>query len=256
MSEKKIRKRKAFSGKTLVLLSAAGLLLLGSTVGSARAALTYYSENYVAGVEMSSIGITLLENGTEAGVRNYDKNGAWMTSTEELLKNLSGENEKIVPGKHYEEKLTVKNSGNIDSYVRVIVTAGWRDKEGKNVPVTTLDPNLIDLHVTEENGWTEDPDGRTDERKIWYLNRELKAGESVDFSDYLRLRPEIQNQMTEKVEQQPDGTAIHVFSYAYDGYEFRVNISAEAVQTHNGADAVKSAWGVDLSRVMAGAEKK
>ena len=55
------KKKNRFPKKTALLLGAAALLLLGSTVGSTRAALTYYSENYVAGVEMSSIGITLLE---------------------------------------------------------------------------------------------------------------------------------------------------------------------------------------------------
>ena len=40
------RKKKSFPVKPALLLGAAGLLLLGSTVGSTRAALTYYSENY------------------------------------------------------------------------------------------------------------------------------------------------------------------------------------------------------------------
>ena len=38
---------------TVALLSASVVLLAGSTVGSARAALTYYSENYGAQVEVS-----------------------------------------------------------------------------------------------------------------------------------------------------------------------------------------------------------
>ena len=44
-----------------------GRAFAGKHGGSTRAALTYYSENYVAGVEMSSIGLTLLENGTKVG---------------------------------------------------------------------------------------------------------------------------------------------------------------------------------------------
>ena len=77
------KKKNRFPKKTALLLGAAALLLLGSTVGSTRAALTYYSENYVAGVEMSSIGITLLENDKTVGARNYDKNGEWMVEKEE-----------------------------------------------------------------------------------------------------------------------------------------------------------------------------
>ena len=50
------KKKRAIPKKTALLLGLVAVLLLGSTVGSTRAALTYYSENYVAGVEMSSIG--------------------------------------------------------------------------------------------------------------------------------------------------------------------------------------------------------
>ena len=86
-----------------------------------------------------------------------------------------------MPGKHYEEKLTVSNSGNIDSYVRLIVTKRWLDKEKKEVPATTLDPGLIELHVPDGSGWVEDESARTQERSIWYLNGILKAGEAKDF---------------------------------------------------------------------------
>lgn len=243
------KKKNRFPKKTALLLGAAALLLLGSTVGSTRAALTYYSENYVAGVEMSSIGITLLENGKTVGARNYDKNGEWMETGGELLGDLLKDGELLVPGKHYDEQLEVRNSGNIDSYVRVIVTKSWTDKEGNEVPVTTLDPNLIDLHVTEANGWAEDTSARTAERSIWYLNGALKAGESVDFADYLSIAPAIRDMMTESVEQSGNATT-YTYTYDYDGYSFRVGISAEAVQTHNAADAVKSAWGVDISDVI------
>ena len=246
------KKKKAFPKKTALLLGAAALLLLGSTVGSTRAALTYYSENDVAGVEMSSIGITLLENDEIVAARDYDKNGAWkVTEDGTLLGALTDEN--IVPGKHYEERLTVKNSGNIDSYVRVIVTKRWIDKEGGEVPKTTLDPQLIDLHVLD--GWTEDQTAATPERSIWYQNSVLKAGESADFSDYLRISPEIRDKMTVTKEQN-NGVSTYTYSYDYDGYSFRVSVAVEAVQTHNGADAVKSAWGVNISDVIANVSGK
>ena len=99
------KKKNRFPKKTALLLGAAALLLLGSTVGSTRAALTYYSENYVAGVEMSSIGITLLENGKTVGARNYDKNGEWMVTGGELLGDLLKDGELLVPGKPYDEQL-------------------------------------------------------------------------------------------------------------------------------------------------------
>ena len=57
------KKKIPFRLVTSVLLSASAVLLIGSTVGSARAALTYYSENYGAQVTVSNIGVSLLENG-------------------------------------------------------------------------------------------------------------------------------------------------------------------------------------------------
>ena len=44
---------------TLLLGAAAGILLLSSAIGSTKAALTYFSENYTAQVEMKDIGVTL-----------------------------------------------------------------------------------------------------------------------------------------------------------------------------------------------------
>lgn len=56
------KKKKSFPKKPALVLTAAALLLVGSTVGSTRAALTYYSENYSAQMNMQSIGVSLLEN--------------------------------------------------------------------------------------------------------------------------------------------------------------------------------------------------
>ena len=34
--------------------------------------------------------------------------------------------------------------------------------------------------------------------------------------------------------------------YEYDGYRFYIEAEADAVQTHNAQEAIKSAWGVDV----------
>ena len=62
------------------MLALAVALLLGSTIGSTRAALTYYSENYVAEITVSQIGVSLLENGQVVSSRDYEKN-QWKVST-------------------------------------------------------------------------------------------------------------------------------------------------------------------------------
>ena len=36
-------------------------------------------------------------------------------------------------------------------------------------------------------------------------------------------------------------------TYRYDGVTFNLEAQADAVQTHNAKDAIKSAWGVDVN---------
>lgn len=68
------KKKKSFPKKPALVLTAAALLLVGSTVGSTRAALTYYSENYSAQMNMQSIGVSLLENDKVVSSRDYVSN--------------------------------------------------------------------------------------------------------------------------------------------------------------------------------------
>ena len=58
-----MRKRRKLWAKPALLFPLSAVLLLMSTVGSTRAALTYYSDNYGVQVEVAGIGVTLLENG-------------------------------------------------------------------------------------------------------------------------------------------------------------------------------------------------
>ena len=85
------KKRMPLGGLTVALLSASVVLLAGSTVGSARAALTYYSENYGAQVEVSNIGVSLVENDKVISKRDYASNGKWDEATGDLLTGLKEE---------------------------------------------------------------------------------------------------------------------------------------------------------------------
>lgn len=238
------KRKKKIPKKSVLLLSAAVVLLLGSTIGSTRAALTYYSDTYVAGMDLSSIGVSLLENGKEVSKRVYLDEGEWDEEEGTLLDGFLAEGEKLVPGKQYTEELSVMNSGNIDSYVRVTITKRWLDKEGNDVPVTTLDPSLIDINYTLGNGWVEDQSASTPERDVLYYQGIMTPGQEVVFADSLRIDPDICKNLTKIV----DGNTV-TYSYEYDGYSFEISADVDAVQTHNAADAIKSAWGVDASMV-------
>lgn len=241
------KKRMPLGGLTVALLSASVVLLAGSTVGSARAALTYYSENYGAQVEVSNIGVSLVENGSVVRSRDYTSNGKWeekSTTDNKLLTALSKNNTKIIPGEKYDEELTVKNSGTIDTYVRVILKKSWINEKGEKD--TTLSPNLINLNLLLDGKWMIDESASTSERTILYYTEPLKSG---DETDPLSNKISIDSSIATKVKQdvtEKDGYKTITTTYAYDGYNFQLEAEADAVQTHNAQDAIKSAWGVDV----------
>lgn len=237
------KKKFPFRVTTAVLLSVSAVLLIGSTVGSTRAALTYYSENYGAEVTVSNIGVSLLENGETVSRRDYDSNGEWNETSGALLADL--QEETIVPGKEYDEALAVSNSGSIDSYVRVILNKSWTDSEGSTDP--NLSPELIDLNLLTDNGWIIDEDASTAERTILYYTNILPAGDTTPaLSDTVRIDPAVADKVTEDVATDENGYKTITFTYAYDGYTFELEAEVNAVQTHNAQDAIKSAWGVDV----------
>lgn len=106
---------------TYILLALAAVLLLMSGVGSTRAALTYFSENYTAEITVNRIGVSLTENGNVVSHSNYGEDNNWDTVNGSLLTGmLDRENgEKLILNKQYPEALAVVNSGSIDTYVRV-----------------------------------------------------------------------------------------------------------------------------------------
>jgi len=238
----KRKKKCSFPKVTVLLLAASAVLLVGSGVGSARAALTYYSENYSVQMNMQSIGVSLVENDQVVSSRDYADADKWEGTTEgSLLSNLLGEDEKFTPGKKYDEAISVTNSGNIDTFVRVIITKSWQDANGgKN---TSLDPQLIELNYLTDNGWVVAEDQSTTERTVLYYTKALPVGESTPaLSDTLRINESIASEVNKTVK---DNTI--TYTYKYDGYTFHLDAEVDAVQTHNAKDAIKSAWGVDVN---------
>lgn len=229
---------------TWLLLGLAAVLLLGSAVGSTRAALTYYSENYVAEITVSQIGVSLLENGEVVCSRDYD-NSEWRVSSNGsgangvLLSRMLEPEEKLALNKKYEERLAVRNSGSIDTYVRVRIYRYWM-KDGRKL--TTLAPDLIDLHFINEDLWVKNPNETAECTELFYRNI-LRSGEETEaLTDTIRIDGSLANEA--RVET--NGNTITTV-YKYDGVEFHVDVEVDAVQTHNAADAIRSAWGVEAS---------
>lgn len=230
---------------TYGLLVLAVILLAGSAIGSTRAAITYYSDNYTAEITVSQIGVSLLENGETVSSRNYN-NSEWKIDTNNgstaggaLLTDMLAENEKLALNRKYDEKLSVKNSGSIDEYVRVRVYRYWM-KDGKKV--TTLAPDLIDLNFVNSDVWVQGPAASTECVEFFHKGFLPSGEESVPFADTIRIDGKVASEARTEVDEAA-GTVTTV--YKYDGVEFHVDVEVDAVQTHNAQEAIKSAWGVD-----------
>lgn len=237
-------KRRLFM-RSALLFAASAALLLASTVGSTRAALTYYSD-YELQVTVPSIGISLLENEKVVSHRNYVDDHWSSDGTGSLLSGILEEGETLKPGKRYAEELRVSNSGSIDTYVRVILCRSWKDANGNKD--TTLTPALIGLELKDGDGWMMDETASTPERIVLYYVRPLAPGESTPtFCDAVRIDPMIATKVIKNKTTDANGNKVITTSCAYDGYQFSLEAEVDAVQTHSAAEAVKSAWGIDVA---------
>ncbi len=154
--------------------------------------------------------------------------------------------EKLILDKKYDEKLAVKNSGSIDEYVRVTVQHYWADKETGD-KLSKLDPSKIQIDFTND-GWTEDKSAETTERNVFYYNSILKKGQtSTDFTDKISISGDIAAIVGQTSQTDDNGLTTITTTYEYDGAQFVLEATVDAVQTHNAKDAIKSAWGVDVN---------
>ena len=246
---KKIIRSPFFTGALLLI---ALVLLAFGTVGGARAALTIQSDIYDSQIRLGTISAALLENGKV--ISSDGQRG-------DILTGLVKEGESFQIGKTYDTVLTVKNtagadeaSGGIAEYARVSVykywvnpqgkklTNGWIDGEGgKKV---YLDPALIDLHLVTGSGWTVDTDASTRERTVLYYGSILNPGQSTTpFADSLTVKSDVLKYVTVTQTAGADGSMKTIYTYAYNGLGFVVEVQIDAVQTHNSGQAKISAWG-------------
>ena len=234
------------------IVIAAFILMAGtflfSAFGATRAALIT-SDIYDSKFEMYDIGVTLNENGTPIAWRFYNgKDRDWVVNKETSL--FASLNE-VRYGTQYPELLSVRNSGQIDEYVRVTIYKYWLDKDGNKNPA--MDPDLIDLHLlTGDNNWIEDTNYSTKERTVLYYALPLKGTKSVnggetttDFADSMMLDEDIKNYVKQETTDYDatSGYTIITTEYIYDGCTFCIDVEVDAVQTHNAEDAALSAWG-------------
>lgn len=239
---------------TIALFAVAATLLTFSVVGSSRAALTYFSETYGAQVSMFDIGVTLVENDFEVDQdiswRDYlQHDDQWNKNTGELVLELTKQtDDELQLGHKYKEELRVKNSGNINEYVRVTLYKYWEKKNeatGAFEKAPELDSSLIDLHLITGNGWRIDDGSTTEERTVLYYDPVLAPGDLTPaFTDTLEVQDEgIEALVTTKESTDANGNTVIETIYTYNDTKFIIKADVDAVQDHNDWDAKMSAWG-------------
>lgn len=212
---------------TIVLFALAALLLGFGGINAIQAAPRIESADYRAQVQLSNINVAVTENGS---VKDEQ---------EELLADMltrAGDTELKI-GKAYDEVLAVRNTRRpsstnegegIPEYVRVSVYRYWTDGNGKAV---NLNPEYIKLNFLTDNGWTIDEAASTPERTVLYYKDIVEVdGETTPFVDKVTIDSAVTTQISGG-------------DYDYENYDFHVKVTADAVQTHNGAEAMNSAWG-------------
>lgn len=226
---------------TMAVFGAAVVLLLFSSVGGARAALTYYSENHMTEIQTQTIDVELRENGNSVPM-NSDN------SAKGLLQGLVPEGEKFQIGEAYPESLSVRNTGEIDQYVRVTIYKYWVDEKGNKVK--DVYPDYIELtpdqKVSGTDGWWVDEDASTQERTVLYYKKPLAGSasgstgerETTPFATQLKVNADVGKIVTQ------NGDSV---SFDYQGLKFQVRVDVDALQTHNAEDAILSSWGKNVT---------
>lgn len=219
---------------TVLLFAIAISLLVFSSVGGARAALTYgtAASAYEMDIGMMSASIGLYENGSA------------VSGT--LLADFGESDGTVIPGKSYPEELYVVNSsisdlqnGQVDEYIRVVIYSYWVDENGEKAP--ELEPSFIEPHILGGN-WIEDTAESTAERTVLYYSKPVAPGSATaPFMDTLMVKEDVLYTVTQT------GTSTTLTTFFYDGKQICLEVEADAVQTHHGEDAILSAWGRSVS---------
>ncbi len=231
---------------TVAIILAISLLTL-TTVAGASAVPNQQSGEYQTDMQMLNIAVSI-EESTDGTTWSTVASEAGKTGT--AFSSLSGKQFDV--GETYKDQFRISNSGKIDEYVRVVIYKYWVDAKGEKD--FTGNADMIELVVPANSGWILDKKNSTSEKKIYFYTKPLTTeGEgklSKSFLEGLRLNGAIKSEYTvSESEVTIDGVIYKtkVYNYKYNDRSFKVEIEADAVQTHHAVDAIKSAWGRDVS---------
>ena len=220
--------------RPLIVFAAGVVLVAASSVGATRAAITYQNAAEQVDFSTSTLTVDLQEERDGEYVSVLEDGTLTFTS----LQNSDGEYDFNI-GQEYEENVKVVNNspGQYDEYVRVNVRKSWVKGGVKN---TELEPDTIVLDVA--SGWIIDDE--TEEGSIYYLTTPLAYGESAAFLEHIMIDNKVWDYVDTVEKEGEDGTIVN--EYQYNDESFYVELRVDAVQAHNGAEAMLGAWGAEV----------
>ena len=244
-----MKKLKEFLGKPLVtgaLFAVALALLLIGSIGGTRAALTIQSEYYNSEVEVLNIGVALIELDADGKYQEVSGKNALMgenTPIGKAVKIENSESKKFYVGKKYPETLAVRNTADIDEYVRVAVYKYWLDENGNKFP--EMDSQWIELGFVTTGNWSIDAESTTEERTVLYYSEPIAPGEdTTEFLESVSINKQATKKITKTETVEGNVTKIS-WTYDYNGKQFCLEVYVDSVQDHNPDTAKVSAWGVN-----------
>lgn len=197
-----------------------------------------------SGIEMSNIGVALIENDNTIAYKAFSSEETWNQKEGTLLANLVGEggNKIITPGKKYEERLCIGNVGKTNQYVRVNIHKYFTTQEGEKSP--ELNPEMIQLNLTNlGTDWLVDENASTEERTVLYYKYPILSGEqSAIFSDKLIISSGVLDELKSESIQK-EGRTVITYQNRYSNMIANLEVKVDAIQEHNAASAIWSAWG-------------
>ncbi len=229
------------SKRTIALLAAAVVLFSSGGFMASKASPSIQSREHVTDFQLDNTEVGIVENGTEVS------DGALTLSNLPTTKK-DGETVTIIkPGVTYDELVSAVNKSDYQQYVRMVVRRYWLNADGEKT--TDLDPDMIKLIYNTED-WKENKSEATDEMQVWYYMSKLDGGDTTeDLITKVRIEPGVVDQIDYDEETTTEaGKTIYTYHYTYEGYNFVIEAEAQAVQTHNAEDAIKSIWGIEASQ--------
>lgn len=191
-------------------------------------------------------GVSLLENGNIIAYRNYDYSSS--SKPEELegeLFTYLGTSKTMLPGKSYQEEIAVKNSGNMDGYIRIAIHKYWLDGEDKKYIEGYK--RYIELIKNNHENWILDEKASDAERTVYYYAKPLAEGEiTPNVISKIKIAEQARKEVSFNSKTEGENTII-TSSRNYQRYKAYIGMTVDTVpRSSNAAAAILSAWGREV----------